>query len=391
MDKVVVVGMARTPMGAFMGQFAGVAAPQLGATAILAAMEQAGIDVHCVSQVIMGNVIAAGLGQAPARQAALLAGLPVSVSAMTINKVCGSGMKAIMLGCQALKTGQARVVVAGGMENMSRAPFLLSNARGGYRAGHGELIDAMYLDGLQDAYSANLMGVYAEATAERYGFTREQQDAFALASLERALAAARRGATLREISPVQVSGPKGDLLIRDDEPLQKAKPDKVPLLKPVFRADGTVTAANASAIADGAVALVLTTASYAEKHGLSVIAQIEGESEYAHEPAWFTTAPVGAVKALLKQCQWAVDTVELFELNEAFAVVAMAAMQDLGILHENVNVRGGACALGHPLGASGARIIVTLIAALEQENKHRGVASLCIGGGEAVAIAVSRV
>ena len=390
MSKIVVVGMARTPMGAFMGQFASVSAPELGAAAIRGALDEAGLAGESVDQVIMGNVIAAGVGQAPARQAALLAGLPTGVSAMTINKVCGSGMKALMLACQALKLGQAHVVVAGGMENMSRAPYLLSKARGGYRAGHSELVDAMYLDGLQDAYSANLMGVYAEATAERYGFTREQQDVFALASLERALAAAERGATRREISPVHISGVKGDQLIRDDEPLHRAKPDKIPELKPVFRAEGTVTAANASAIADGAAALVLTTASYAEQHGLSVIAQIEGDSEYAHEPAWFTTAPVGAVQTLLKQCQWSVDSVELFELNEAFAVVPMAAMQDLGVDHERLNIRGGACALGHPLGASGARIVVTLIAALEQENKKRGVASVCIGGGEAVAIAVSR-
>lgn len=387
-DPIVVVGIARTAMGGMSGVFTEVSATKLGGEAIRGALEDAGVAATDVSEVIMGCVLPAGLGQAPARQAALAAGLPQNTPTTTVNKVCGSGMKAVMMGADALAVGQAEIVVAGGMESMTNAPYMLTKARAGYRLGHGELLDHMFLDGLQNAYDGQLMGNFAEATAEKYQFSREQQDEFAIASLNKANAAIAAGHFKREIVPVTVKSRKGDTVVAVDEQPGNARPDKIPSLKPAFKKDGTVTAANSSSISDGAAALVLMRQSTAQKRGLKPLAVIKGQTQYAQAPEWFTTAPVGAMKKLLEQANWAVNDVDLFEINEAFAVVTMAAVRDLDIPAEKVNVHGGACALGHPLGASGARILVTLIAALQTYGKKRGVASLCIGGGEATAVAV---
>jgi acetyl-CoA C-acetyltransferase len=387
-DPIVVVGIARTAMGGMSGIFSGVSATHLGGEAIRGALTDAGVPAEEVSEVIMGCVLPAGLGQAPARQAALAGGLPQHTPTTTINKVCGSGMKAVMMAADAIAVGNAEIVVAGGMESMTNAPYLLTKARAGYRLGHGELLDHMFLDGLQNAYDGNLMGTFAEATAEKYQFTRQQQDEFAIASLNKANAAIAAGHFKREIVPVTVKSRKGDTVVDVDEQPGNAKPEKIPSLKPAFKKDGTVTAANSSSISDGAAALVLMRQSTAQKRGLKPLAVIKGQTQFAQAPEWFTTAPVGAMKALLEQTNWSVADVDLFEINEAFAVVAMAAVRDLEIPAEKVNVHGGACALGHPLGASGARILVTLIAALQTYGKKRGVASLCIGGGEATAVAV---
>ncbi|MBQ0798405.1 MAG: acetyl-CoA C-acyltransferase [Porticoccaceae bacterium] len=387
-DPVVIVGSARTPMGGMMGDFSSVPSPKLGATAIAAALQRSGVAPDAVEEVLMGCVLPAGVGQSPARQAALGAGIPVSAGTTTVNKMCGSGMKTVMMACDTLLAGQADVVVAGGMESMSNAPYLLPKARSGYRLGHGELQDHMFTDGLQDAYTGGLMGVFAEQCAGKYTFTREAQDAYAIESLSRANAAIDAGKFKGEIAPVTLKTRGGEQVIDTDEQPGNARPDKIPTLKPAFKADGTVTAANASSISDGAAALVLMRQSEAEKRGLKPMAVIRGYSQFAQEPEWFTTAPVGALKKLFANTGWAAEDVDLYEINEAFAVVAMAAMRELNLPHDKVNVHGGACALGHPLGASGARIIVTLLGALQTYGKKKGVASLCIGGGEATAIAV---
>ena len=391
-DPIVIVGMARTAMGGFQGDLKDVAAPQLGATAIKAAIERAGLGLDTIDEAIMGCVLPAGLGQAPARQAALGAGLPQSVGCTTINKVCGSGMKAAMLAHDLITAGSARIMVAGGMESMSNAPYLLDKARGGYRLGHGRTLDHMFLDGLEDAYDkGRLMGTFAEECADHYKFTRDDQDAFALASLDRAKLAIESGKFKGEIAAVTLKSRGGDTVIDTDEQPLKARPDKIPTLKPAFRADGTVTAANSSSISDGAAALVLMRRSEADRRGLKPLAVIRGHATHAQAPAWFTTAPVKAIGNLLAKLDWRASDVDLYEINEAFAVVTMAAMRELDLPHDKVNVHGGACALGHPIGASGARLIVTLLAALEQYDLKRGVASLCIGGGEATALAVERV
>lgn len=387
-DPVVIVGMARTPMGGMMGELSGVAVPELGATAIAAALARANIAAADVGEVLMGCVLPAGVGQSPARQAALGAGLPVGTGTTTVNKMCGSGMKTVMMACDTLAAGQTDIVVAGGMESMSNAPYLLSKARGGYRLGHGEVLDHMFTDGLQDAYSGGLMGSFAEQCADKYRFTREQQDAYAIESLRRANAAIADGKFKSEIAPVTVKSRGGEAVVDTDEQPGNARPDKIPNLKPAFKKDGTVTAANASSISDGAAALVLMRQSEAVKRGLLPLATVCGYTQFAREPEWFTTAPVGALQLLFEKTGWSVADVDLFEINEAFAVVPMAAMHELDLPHAKVNVHGGACALGHPLGASGARIIVTLLAALQTYGKKKGVASLCIGGGEATAIAL---
>lgn len=391
-DAIVIVGMARTPMGGFQGELSGLAAPQLGSVAIRAALERAGVPADAVEEVIMGCVLPAGQGQAPARQASLGAGLPQSAGCTTVNKMCGSGMKAAMLAHDLLLAGSADVVVAGGMESMSNAPYILPKARGGMRLGHGEVKDHMFLDGLEDAYQkGTLMGVFAEQCAERYGFTRQQQDEFAIASLTRAQDAIRDGRFAPEIAPVTVSGRKGDVVVAVDEQPGKASADKISTLKPAFKKDGTVTAANASSISDGAAALVLMRESEAKRRGLTPVARIVAHATHAQEPAWFTTAPVGAMQKVLTKAGWQASDVDLYEINEAFAVVTMAAMKELGLPHDKVNVHGGACALGHPIGASGARIVITLLSALKQYGGKRGVASLCIGGGEATALALELV
>ncbi|MBC6907317.1 acetyl-CoA C-acyltransferase [Saccharophagus sp. K07] len=390
-DPIVVVGIARTAMGGMSGVFSELSAPQLGGEAIKGAVADAGVAPADVNEVLMGCVLPAGLGQAPARQAAIAAGLPQNVPTTTVNKVCGSGMKAVMMGADALTVGNAEIVVAGGMESMTNAPYLLTKARSGYRLGHGELLDHMFLDGLQNAYDGNLMGTFAEATADKYQFTRQQQDDFAIASLNKANDAIAAGHFEREIVPVTVKSRKGETVVAVDEQPGNAKPEKIPSLKPAFKKDGTVTAANSSSISDGAAALVLMRQSTAQKRGLKPLAVIKAQTQFAQAPEWFTTAPVGAVKKLLELTNWSVKDVDLFEINEAFAVVTMAAMRDLEIPAEKVNVHGGACALGHPLGASGARILVTLIAALQTYGKKRGIAALCIGGGEATAVAVEIV
>lgn len=390
-DPVVIAGLARTAMGGMMGALSGVGVGELGAVAIRAALERAQVAPDQIDEVLMGCVLPAGVGQAPARQAALGAGIPVGACATTVNKMCGSGMKTVMMACDALLAGQARVLVAGGMESMSNAPYLLPKARGGYRLGHGELLDHMYTDGLQDAYSGGLMGAFAEQCAGKYQFTREQQDAYAVESLRRANAAIAEGKFKAEIAPVTVKSRTGDQVVDMDEQPGNARVDRIPSLKPAFKKDGTVTAANASSISDGAAALVLMRQSEAVKRGLRPLAVIRGYTQFAQEPEWFTTAPVGALKRLFAQTGWTPGEVDLYEINEAFAVVAMAAMRELDLPHTKVNVHGGACALGHPLGASGARIIVTLLGALETYGLNKGVASLCIGGGEATAIAVERV
>lgn len=382
---IVIVAAKRTPMGAFQGALSSQSAPELGACAIAAALAAAGLGGGLVDEVYMGNVLSAGLGQAPARQAALKAGLPDSVPCTTINKVCGSGMKAVMLAADSLRLGEAEVVVAGGMESMTRAPYLLDKARGGFRMGHQSVLDHMFLDGLQDAYEGHLMGHYAQASADRAGLTRADMDAFAIVSLERALAAQRSGAFGAELTPVMAHD---QLLLAEDEQPAKARPDKIPTLKPAFGKQGTITAANASSISDGAAALVLMRAETAARLGLPVLARIVGYQSHAAMPAEFTSAPVGAIDKLLARVGWRVEEVDLFEVNEAFAMVSMLAMSGCSIPHHKLNVNGGACALGHPLGASGARILVTLIHALRLRGLRRGVASLCIGGGEATALAV---
>jgi acetyl-CoA C-acetyltransferase len=397
-DPIVIVGSARTPIGAFQGDLKDLTAPQLGGAAIRASVERAGISSDAVDEVLFGCVLPAGLGQAPARQAALGAGLAVSTGAVTINKMCGSGMKAVMLAHDLILASSAKIVVAGGMESMSNAPYLLDRARSGYRMGHGRIVDHMFLDGLEDAYDkGRLMGTYAEDCAQSYSFSRTAQDEFALASLSRAQEATASGAFSSEIVPLTVKASKTagaartDRIVSHDELPLKATPEKIPNLKPAFREDGTVTAANSSAISDGAASLVLMRRSEADRRGLKPLARIAGHSTYANTPALFPTAPIGAIRRLLELTGWSLSEVDLFEINEAFAVVVMAAMRDLGIPHEKVNVHGGACALGHPIGASGARIIVTLLAALAQRKLRRGVASLCIGGGEATAVAIELV
>jgi acetyl-CoA C-acetyltransferase len=382
----------RTPLGRFQGELSPIAAPRLGSTVIKTAVERAGLAPERIDEVLMGCVLPAGQGQAPARQAARGAGLPDATGATTINKVCGSGMKAVMLGHDLITAGSAEIVVAGGMESMSNAPYLLSQARAGYRFGHGQIFDHAALDGLEDAYEkGRSMGTFGEDTAQQYQFDRKSQDRYAETSLRRAKTAVESGAFDSEIVPVTITAKAGDLVIKRDENPLKVSPDKIPTLKPAFRPDGTITAASSSANADGAAALVLTRRSIAEREGLPVLAVLRGHASHAQEPAWFTTAPIGAIRKLLAKVGWSKDDVDLFEINEAFAVVVMAAMRDLALDHERVNVHGGACALGHPIGATGARIIVTLLNALEKKGCKRGVASLCIGGGEATAVAVERL
>jgi acetyl-CoA C-acetyltransferase len=385
-DPVVIVSYARTPMGGFQGDLKDVTASALGAAAIKGAVERAKLAADQVDEVVMGCVLPAGQGQAPARQAALGAGLPQAVPCTTVNKMCGSGMKAAMLIHDSLAAGSIRVGVAGGMESMTNAPYLLEKARGGYRLGHGRVMDHMFLDGLEDAYDkGRLMGTFAEDTAQHFQFTRKAQDDYALASLSRSLAAINEGKFAREVVPV--SAGKAGMVTLDEQP-RSAKPDKIPLLKPAFRDGGTVTAANSSSISDGAAALVMMKRSEAERCGLKPVATILGHASHAQAPAWFTTAPIGAMQKLLDRVGWKTGDVDLWEINEAFAVVAMAAMREMNLPHEKVNVHGGACALGHPIGASGARIMATLLSALDQYGLKRGVASLCIGGGEATAVAV---
>lgn len=394
-DPIVIVGAARTPMGGFQGDFSSLTAAQLGSVAIRAAVERSGLAADLVEEVLMGCVLQAGQGQAPARQAALLAGLPLSAGCSTIHKVCGSAMKATMLGHDGILAGSCSVAVTGGMESMTNAPYLLPKARGGYRLGHGQILDHMFLDGLEDAYSkenrGRLMGTFAEDCAARFAFTREAQDEFAVRSTLRAQKANTDGSFDWEIAPVTVAGRKGEVVIKNDEQPAKANLDKIPTLKPAFKKDGTVTAANSSSISDGAAALVLMRASQADKLGLTPIARIVGHTTHAMTPADFPVAPVGAMQKLFARTGWTADSVDFYEINEAFAVVTMAAMHELKLPAEKVNIHGGACALGHPIGASGARIVVTLLGALRKYGGKRGIASLCIGGGEATALAVELV
>jgi acetyl-CoA C-acetyltransferase len=391
-DPVVIASYARTPMGGFQGVFAPVKATELGAAAVRAAVERAGVAPEAVEQILMGCVLPAGLGQAPARQAAIGAGLPTSVEATTVNKMCGSGMQAAILAADSLAAGTVDVVIAGGMESMTNAPYLSKTHRSGARIGHDTMYDHMYLDGLEDAYEpGRLMGSFAEETARQYQFTRQAMDEFAISSLQRAKAAVTSGAFRKEIVPVEVVTRKGSVTVADDEQPLKADPAKIPTLKPAFAKDGAITAANASSISDGAAALVMTRESVARKLGMTIVARVVSHAAHAHEPGLFTTAPVPAIKKALKRAGWSVDDVDLFEVNEAFAVVAMIAERDLGIDRGKLNVNGGACALGHPIGASGARILATLLAALEARGLRKGVASLCIGGGEATAMAVELV
>ncbi len=391
-DPIVIVGVARTPMGGFQGSLSAVSAPDLGAVAIKAAVERAGISADDVQEVIMGCVLPAGLGQAPARQASLGAGMPLAAGCTTVNKMCGSGMKATMLAHDLILAGANDVMIAGGMESMSNAPYLLPKARSGMRIGHAQVMDHMFLDGLEDAYDkGRLMGTFAEDCADKYKFTRESQDDFAITSLKRAQNATTSGAFAAEIAPVTVASRKGEVIVDSDEQPFNANIEKIPNLRPAFRKDGTVTAANSSSISDGAAALTLMKQSEAEKRGLKPLAVIRGHSTFAQEPAWFSTAPVGAMKTLLEKVGWSSEDVDLYEVNEAFAVVTMAAMHDLELSPDKVNINGGACALGHPIGASGARILVTLLSSLQREGLKKGVASLCIGGGEATAMAVELV
>ena len=389
LNPIVIVSGARTPMGGMQGDFTTVTASQLGSAAIGSALQRAGLSGDDVDEVIIGNVLGAGQGQAPARQASMGAGIPDSVGATTVNKMCGSGMKAAMLGHDLLLAGSSNVVVAGGMESMTNAPYLLEKARGGFRIGHGEIKDHMFLDGLEDAYDKGLaMGVFAERTAQHYQFTREQQDAYAIESLRRAQAATEDGSFRSEICPFAVKERKSERVVEIDEQPGNANIEKIPLLRPAFSKDGSVTAANSSSISDGAAALVLMRQLEAERRGLIPLARIVGHATHAQEPAWFTTAPIGAVNALFEKTGWDKADVDLFEINEAFAVVTMAAMRELDLPHDKVNIHGGACALGHPIGASGARILVTLISALQKTGGKKGVAALCIGGGEATSMAV---
>src|SRR5882672_6772693 len=393
-DPIVIVSAARTPMGAFQGELKDFSAAQLGAAAIRAAVERAGIKPEQVQEVVMGCVLAAGQGQAPARQASIGGGLPLATGATTVNKMCGSGMKAAMFAHDMLAAGVNQVMVAGGMESMTNAPYLLPKARSGYRMGHQQVIDHMFFDGLEDAYAKDekgggkLMGIFAEDCAAKYGFSREEQDKFAVASLERAQAASKTGAFAWETTPIAIKTGKAERFMERDEPPFKANFEKIPTLKPAFRKDGTVTAANSSSISDGAAALVMMRRSSAEKRGLKPLAVVVGHSTHSQEPGWFTTAPVGAIRKLFDATGWSAGKVDLYEINEAFAVVTMAAMKEHGLAHDKVNIHGGACALGHPIGASGARILVTLIGALKKTGGRRGIASLCIGGGEATAMAI---
>ncbi|HLK23587.1 MAG TPA: acetyl-CoA C-acyltransferase [Caulobacteraceae bacterium] len=391
-DPIVIAGYARTPMGGFQGSLGGVKATELGAVAVRAAVERAGVLPQDVEQIVMGCVLPAGLGQAPARQAGMAAGLPLKTQATTVNKMCGSGMQAAILAHDTLAAGNADVIVAGGMESMSNAPYLLAKHRSGARIGHDRVADSMYLDGLEDAYEpGKLMGAFAEETAAAYQITREAMDAYATESLRRARKAVEIGSFAREIEPVVVEARGGPVTVKDDEQPLNADPAKIPTLKPAFAKDGAITAANASSISDGAAALVLTRASTAERLGLNPVARVAAHAAHAQEPGLFTTAPVPAMRKALERAGWSLGDVDLFEVNEAFAVVAMIAMRELSIPREVLNVNGGACALGHPIGASGARILATLLAALEARDEKRGLASLCIGGGEAVAMAVERM
>ncbi|MDO8250531.1 MAG: acetyl-CoA C-acyltransferase [Rhodoferax sp.] len=391
-DSIVIVGAARTPMGSFQGDFSSLAAHDLGGAAIKAAVQRAGVAPDAVNEVLFGNCLMAGQGQAPARQAGFKGGLPISAGAVTLSKMCGSGMRAAMFGHDMLLAGSADVVVAGGMESMTNAPYLLQKARGGYRIGHDRMFDHMMLDGLEDAYEAGRsMGTFGEDCAAKYGFTREAQDNFAITSVKRAQAATQSGAFAAEITPVTVKGRAGDTLIFTDEAPGKVKLEKIPSLKPAFKKDGTITAASSSSISDGAAAMVMMRASTAAKLGLKPLARIVSHAVHAQEPNWFATAPVGAVNKVLAKAGWRVTDVDLWEVNEAFAVVPMALMHDLKLSHDIVNVNGGACALGHPIGASGARIMVTLMYALQARGLKKGVATLCIGGGEGTAVALEMV
>jgi len=390
-DPVVIAAAARTPLGGFQGSLSAVSGPQLGARAVSEVVDRAKLGESEVGEVLMGCVLPAGMGQAPARQAALGAGLSDSVPCTTVNKMCGSGMKTVMMAHDAVAMRRGDVVIAGGLESMSNAPYLLDKARGGYRLGHGEIKDHMFLDGLEDAYEGRLMGSFAEDTAQHYQFSREAQDAYAIESLARAKRATEDGTFAPEIVPVTVKTRKGEQVVAQDEQPLKGDPAKIPSLKPAFAADGTVTAANSSSISDGAAAFVLMRLSEAEKRGLTPLAALRGQTMHAQAPAWFTTAPVGAINKLLDQVGWTTADVDLYEVNEAFAVVAMIAMRELDLPHDKVNIYGGACALGHPIGASGARILVTLLNAMARNDVTKGVASLCIGGGEATAVAVERL
>ncbi|MFO7276213.1 MAG: acetyl-CoA C-acyltransferase [Pseudomonadota bacterium] len=390
-NGVVIVAARRTPIGAFQGQLAPVTAPQLGTVAIRAAIESAGVKASEIQEVVMGCVLSAGLGQAPARQAALAAGVPASVPATTVNKMCGSGLKAIMLAADQIRTGDIDIAVAGGLESMSNAPYLLPKARAGYRMGHGEVLDHMFYDGLQSPFDGQLMGHFAENTAKKYGFTRAEQDAFAEQSVRRALRALEAGDFVDETAPVTVKGRKGETVVEKDETPFNCDISKIPTLKPAFAKDGTVTAASSSSISDGAAAVVLMSEAAARARGVKSLARVVGYTSHAQEPEWFTTAPGGAIRRLLDRLGWKPHDVDLYEINEAFAVVTMAAQRDIDLDPERVNVNGGACALGHPIGATGARIVTTLVHALRRRGLRRGIASLCIGGGEAVAIAVERI
>ena len=387
-QEIVIVAAKRTPMGGFQGALSSVPSPTLAAMAIKGLMTQAGVQGDEVNEVLMGCVLPAGLGQAPARQATLGADLPLSVGATTVNKVCGSGMKTVMMAHDLIKAGSAEIVIAGGMESMSQAPYLLDKARGGMRMGHGKVLDHMFLDGLEDAYTGGAMGTFAQKTADDFGITREAMDNFALGSLQKANAAIESGAFKDEIVPVTVASRKGDLVVDTDEQPGNARPEKIPSLRPAFAKDGTITAANSSSISDGAAVLMLMSAEEASKRGLEVLATIKGHTTHSQEPSMFTTAPVGAMNKLLDKVNWSKDEVDLFEINEAFAMVTMLAISELGLDEAKVNVNGGACALGHPIGCSGARVLVTLIHALKARGLKRGVASLCIGGGEATAMAI---
>ena len=390
-ESIYIVAARRTPIGAFQGALAGMTAPRLGAAAVRGALESGGVNGAQVDEVLLGCVLPAGLGQAPARQVSLGAGIPNSVPCTTVNKVCGSGMKTVMLGSDAIRAGSARVIVAGGIESMTNAPYLLPKARGGYRMGHGEVLDHMFYDGLQNPYDGALMGNFADATARKYNFSRAQQDAYAAESVRRALVACESGAFRDEIVAVTVKSRKGEQLVERDEPPFACDVSKIAQLKPAFGKDGTVTAASSSSIADGAAALILMSESALRAASLRPLARVVAYASHAHAPEWFTTAPAGAIQRVLQAAQWRTEDVDLFEINEAFAVVTMAAMSELALPHEKVNVNGGACALGHPIGASGARILVTLLHALRARKLPRGIASLCIGGGEATAIAVEAV
>lgn len=387
-DSIVIVAARRTPLGGFQGSLGPMGATDLSATTIRACIEDSGISADGISEVLLGCVLPAGLGQAPARQASLAAGVPVSTPCTTINKVCGSGMKTTLLGHDLIHAGSANIVLAGGMESMSNAPYLMPKARAGYRMGHQQVLDHMFFDGLQNPGDGNMMGHFAELTADKYGFSREQQDAFAIESVTRAQRAQAEGAFVSEIVPVTVKSRKGEHVVAEDDGPHDANIDKIPTLRPAFRKNGTVTAASSSSISDGAASMILMSESTAKELGAPVLAKISGHSGFAQEPEWFTTSPVFAIKALHDKLDWTPDSVDLYEINEAFACVTMAAMQDVGIAHDKVNVNGGACALGHPIGASGARIIVTLLHALRANGGGRGIASLCIGGGEAVAIGI---